>query len=398
MYTGNSSMLICVTNGDTNSSKRSVAMKNEIVLAGKLIEIIEASRNNALRKVNEELIRMYWSVGEYLSAESKNVVFGDKYIDTIAKEIQVMFPGIKGFNRRGLYRMKQFYELYKDNPTVSPLVTQISWTNHLLIMSGCKSDEEREFYIKLCIKESYSKRELERQIDSGYYERYMLSKEKLLPEPIKGLKENPFLDSYVIEFLDLPKNFRESDLRKGLIQNMKDFILEVGKDFTFIDEEYRVQIGGEDFRIDLLFFHRGLQCLVAFELKIGKFKPEYISKMDFYLEALDRQKKKENENPSVGMILCASKDDEVVEYAMSRTLSPMMVAEYKLQLPDKAVLQKKLQELINMPLIKEYFSLCCCEFILSTIFMPVKIMPANMANTTMKSSENAIEITEIKLL
>lgn len=236
---------------------------------------------------------------------------------------------------------------------MSAVLTQISWTNHLAIMSKAKTVEERHFYITLCIKESYSSRELERQIDSGYYERYMLSKEKLLPEPIKGLKENPFLDSYVIEFLDLPKNFKESDLRKGLIQNMKDFILEVGKDFTFIDEEYRVQVGGEDFRIDLLFFHRGLQCLVAFELKIGKFKPEYISKMDFYLEALDRQKKKENENPSVGMILCASKDDEVVEYAMSRTLSPMMVAEYKLQLPDKAVLQKKLQELINMPLIEE---------------------------------------------
>ena len=213
--------------------------------------------------------------------------------------------------------------------------------------------EERYFYISLCIKEAYSSRELERQVDSGYYERYMLSKEKLLPEPIKGLKENPFLDSYVIEFLDLPKNFKESDLRKGLIQNMKDFILEVGKDFTFVDEECRVQVGGEDFRIDLLFFHRGLQCLVAFELKIGKFKPEYISKMDFYLEALDRQKKKENENPSVGMILCASKDDEVVEYAMSRTLSPMRGAEYKLHLPDKDVLQKKLQELINMPLIEE---------------------------------------------
>jgi len=236
---------------------------------------------------------------------------------------------------------------------VSALLTQISWTNHLAIMSKAKTMEERHFYITLCIKESYSSRELERQIDSGYYERYMLSKEKLLPEPIKGLKENPFLDSYVIEFLDLPKNFKESDLRKGLIQNMKEFILEVGKDFTFIDEEYRIQVGGEDFRIDLLFFHRGLQCLVAFELKIGKFKPEYISKMDFYLEALDCQKKKENENPSVGMILCASKDDEVVEYAISRTLSSMMVAEYKLQLPDKAVLQKKLQELINIPLIEE---------------------------------------------
>ena len=328
-------------------------MGNEIILAGNLIEIIESSRKNALRKVNEELIRMYWLVGEYLSVESKNVSFGDKYIDAIAKEIKDVFPGIKGFNRRGLYRMKQFYELYKDNSIVTPLLTQLSWSNHLLIMSGCKSNMEREFYMRLCIKEVYSKRELERQINSGYYERYMLSKEKLLPEPIKGLKETPFLDSYVIEFLDLPKNFKESDLRKGLIQNMKDFILEVGKDFTFIDEEYRVQVGGEDFRIDLLFFHRGLQCLVAFELKIGKFKPEYISKMDFYLEALDRQKKKENENPSVGMILCASKDDEVVEYAMSRTLSPMMVAEYKLQLPDKAVLQKKLQELINMPLIEE---------------------------------------------
>ena len=328
-------------------------MKSEVGFAGNLIKIIENSRNNALRRVNEELIQMYWKVGEYLSKESKNTAFGDDYINSIAKEIQSAFPGIKGFTRRGLYRMKQFYEMYCEDEFVSALLTQISWTNHLLIMSKAKTVEERHFYITLCVQESYSSRELERQIESSYYERYMLSKEKILPEPIKGLKENPFLDSYVIEFLDLPKNFKESDLRKGLIQNMKDFILEVGKDFTFIDEEYRVQVGGEDFRIDLLFFHRGLQCLVAFELKIGKFKPEYISKMDFYLEALDRQKKRENENPSVGMILCASKDDEVVEYAMSRTLSPMMVSEYKLQLPDKAVLQKKLQELINMPLIEE---------------------------------------------
>ena len=324
-------------------------MKNEIDFAGNIIKIIENSRNNALKKVNEELIQMYWKVGEYLSKEAEKTVFGDDYINSIAKEIQSAFPGIKGFTRRGLYRMKQFYETYCGDEFVSALLTQISWTNHLMIMSKAKTVEERHFYIK----EAYSSRELERQIESAYYERYVFSQEKLLPEPIKGLKENPFLDSYVIEFLDLPKNFKESDLRKGLIQNMKDFILEVGKDFTFIDEEYRVQVGGEDFRMDLLFFHRGLQCLVAFELKIGKFKPEYISKMDFYLEALDRQKKKENENPSVGIILCASKDDEVVEYAMSRTLSPMMVSEYKLQLPEKAVLQKKLQELINMSLIEE---------------------------------------------
>lgn len=328
-------------------------MSNDLIPAAGLIHIIEESRQNALKKVNEELIKMYWKVGEFLSRETEHATYGDAYIDEISKEIQETFPGIKGFNRRGLYRMKKFYETYKDNEIVSPLVSQISWTNHLLIMSGCKTDEEREFYIRLCIKENYSKRQLERQLDSGYYERYMLSKETLLPESVKSLGENPFLDSYVMEFLDLPNEFHENDLRKALIRNMKDFILELGKDFTFVDEEYKVQVGGDDFRIDLLFYHRGLQCLVAIELKIGKFKPEYISKLDFYLEALDRQVKKENENPSVGLLLCAAKNDEVVEYAMSRTMSPMLVSQYQLQLPDKAVLEKKLQQLVNIPQIED---------------------------------------------
>lgn len=326
---------------------------NDMVPIAYLVNIINESRQNALKKVNEELINMYWKVGEFLSKESEQAVFGDAYIDSIAKGIQDAFPGIKGFNRRGLYRMKKFYETYKDNKTVTPLMTQISWTNHLLIMSGCKTDAEREFYIRLSIKENYSKRQLERQLESGYYERYVLSKDLLLPENVKRLGENPFLDSYIIEFLDLPNEYRESDLRKALIENMKDFILELGKDFTFIDEEYKVQVGGEDFRIDLLFYHRGLQCLVAMELKIGKFKPEYISKMDFYLEALDRQVKKENENPSVGLLLCASKNDEVVEYAMSRTMSPMLVSKYQLLLPDKEVLERKLQQLVNIPQIEE---------------------------------------------
>lgn len=328
-------------------------MGNDLISAAGLIQIIDESRQNALKKVNEELINMYWKVGEFLSKEAEQATFGDAYIDGIASEIQEAFPGIKGFNRRGLYRMKRFYETYKDNEIVTPLVTQISWTNHLLIMSGCKTDEEREFYICLCIKENYSKRQLERQLDSGYYERYMLSKDVLLPESVKKLGENPFLDSYVMEFLDLPNEYHENDLRKALIRNMKDFILELGKDFTFIDEEYKVQVGGDDFRIDLLFFHRGLQCLVAMELKIGKFKPEYISKMDFYLEALDRQVKKENENPSVGLLLCVSKNDEVVEYAMSRTMSPMLVSQYQLQLPDKTILEKKLQQLVNIPQIED---------------------------------------------
>lgn len=315
-------------------------------------DIIETAKNSAYKKVNEELINMYWNIGAFLSKEAENTTFGDAYIDSISEYIQEQFPGIKGFNRRGLYRMKKFYETYADDEFVTALLTQISWTNHLAIMSKAKTVEERHFYITLCIKENYSSRELERQIESAYYERYMLSKEKVLPEPLKGLKENPFMDIYVVEFLDMPKIYKEQDFRKALIKNMKDFILELGKDFTFIDEEYKVQVGGEDFAIDLLFFHRGLQCLVAFELKIGKFKPEYISKMDFYLEALDRQKKKEHENPSVGLILCASKNDEVVEYAMSRSMSPMLVSEYKLQLPDKKILERKLQELVNVSQIE----------------------------------------------
>ena len=319
----------------------------------KVVNIIESAKERAYRKVNEELITMYRDIGEYISKQSKNSSYGDAFVQKLADFFSENYPELKGFNRRGLYRMKQFYELYQGEEKVSPLVTQISWTNHLLIMSGCKTDEEREFYIRLCIKENYSKRQLERQLDSGYYERYMLSKETLLPESVKKLGENPFLDSYVMEFLDLPNEFHENDLRKALIRNMKDFILELGKDFTFIDEEYKVQVGGDDFRIDLLFYHRGLQCLVAIELKIGKFKPEYISKLDFYLEALDRQVKKENENPSVGLLLCASKNDEVVEYAMSRTMSPMLVSQYQLQLPDKTILEKKLQQLVNIPQIED---------------------------------------------
>ena len=295
---------------------------------------------------------MYHKVGKFLSEKSQEAAYGDGYIDSLANYIQNRFPGIKGFNRRGLCRMKQFYELYAGNEKMSALLTQLSWTNHLLIMSGCKSDEEREFYMKLAIKERYSSRQLERQMDSGYYERYMLSKNKLLPDPIQS-RQNPFLDQYVVEFLDLPDTFHENDFRKALVKGMRDFILELGKDFSFIGEEYPIQVGGEDYRIDLLFFNRSLHCLVAIELKVGKFKPEYVSKMDFYLEGLDRQVRKPDENPSVGLLLCASKNDEVVEYDMSRTLSPMMVAQYQLQLPDKDVLRKKLQELINLPEIDE---------------------------------------------
>ena len=263
------------------------------------------------------------------------------------------YPTMKGFTRPGIYRMKQFYETYKDNEIVSTLLRQISWSNNVKILSSTNSIEEKEFYIRMCIKNNYTARELDRQISSGYFHRYMLSNDKANQSIEKATGEEDYpntriLDTYSLEFLDLPNQYSEKDLKKAIISNMKDFILEIGKDFTYVGEEYRVQVGNQDFYIDLLFYNRALSCLVAFELKIDDFKPEYISKMDFYLEALDRQERKENENPSVGVILCASKDEQVVEYAMSRSMSPTMVSQYTLKLIDKKLLEEKLKEIKNI--------------------------------------------------
>lgn len=313
-----------------------------------IITIIENAKSRALKAVNKELITLYWEVGKYLSDLCYNSKFGDKVIKEVETYIKKNNPTIKGFNSRGLYRMKQFYELYKDDEFVSTLLTQISWSNHLLIMSSTKTMEERHFYIELCIKNQYSFRELERQIDSAYYQRYMLSTIKPLPEKVPNEVKGNILDTYVLEFLDLPKRYTEHNLRKAIVENLKSFILEFGKDFTFIGEEYRIQVGGQDFYIDLLFYNRALSCLVPIELKIEKFKPEHIGQLNFYLEALDRDVRKPNENPSVGFILCTSKDDTIVEYSLSRTMSKAMVAEYILKLPDKKVLEDKVREIIML--------------------------------------------------
>ena len=315
-----------------------------------VVNIIEKARERAYRKVNEELILMYRDVGKYISEHVESATYGDSFVDGLADFFAKNYPDLKGFNRRGLYRMKQFYELYKDDEKVSTLLTQLSWSNHLKIMSSCKSAEERLFYMALCVKERYSARELARQIDGGYYERYMLSQKPTTPAiaEAKRATGNVFLDTYTLDFLDLPESVSERDFSSAIVNNLKNFILEIGKDFTFIGQEYRVQVGNHDYFIDLLFFHRGLSCLVAFELKIGEFKPEYVGKMNLYLEALDRDVKKDNENPSVGVILCASKDDEVVEYALSRSLSPTLVSEYRLKLIDKKLLQRKLKEYVEL--------------------------------------------------
>jgi len=246
--------------------------------------------------------------------------------------------------------MKQFYETYYENTKLSPLVRELSWTNNLIIISKSNSDKEREFYLRYSIKENLSKRELERQMDSAVFERTLLSDEKLSPvlRELYPAANQFFKDDYVFDFLTLPKSFSERNLRTAIIQNLKEFILEFGKDFAFVGEEYRLQVGKKDFYIDLVFYHRELQCLVAIDLKITDFKPEYLGKMEFYLETLDQDVKKTHEKPSVGIILCKNKDSKVVEYAMNRSISPTLVSKYETKLIDKEILENKLDEFFEL--------------------------------------------------
>ena len=318
-----------------------------------IVELVEKRKNNAYKKVNEELILLYLEVGKFLEELKENSKYGDKITTKASEFMRSNYPNIKGFTKRNIERMIQFYNIYRDDEIATPLVTQLSWTNNLLILSGTKSKEERHFYLKLSIKNNYSKRELDRQISSSYYERYLLSNDKRLPKIINTINEENYpntkiLDTYTLEFLDLPNKFSEKDLKNAIIKNLKDFILEVGKDFTFIGSEYKIQVGNHDFFIDLLFYNRELSCLVAFELKLGEFKAEYLGKMNLYLEALDRDIKKKQENPSVGIILCSSKDNDVVEYSISKNISQTMISEYKLKLIDKKLLETKLKEMKNL--------------------------------------------------
>ncbi|MFH6958897.1 YhcG family protein [Flavobacterium aquidurense] len=298
-------------------------------------------------QVNTEMINLYWNIGQYIYNRIETAQWGKSVVKELADFLQRSEPDLKGFSDKNLWRMKQFYQTYKASPKLSALLREISWTNNLIILSRTKSIEEQEFYLRLSSQEKFSSRELERQINSGVFERTIIGNTKVssVMRELHPDITNTFKDSYIFDFLNLSDSYTESDLQKGLISQMKNFILELGKDFLFIAEEYKVQVGHSDFYIDLVFYHRGLQCLVAFELKSDKFKPEHLGQLNFYLEALDRDVKKQNENPSIGILLCKDQDHAVVEYALSRSLSPTMVAEYKIQLPDKKLLTQKLTDL-----------------------------------------------------
>ena len=313
---------------------------------GEITKLIEAAQQKAFQAVNTVLIDLYWHVGKIISHKVKSAEWGDGVVAQLAVHIAQTQPGLRGFTRPNLFRMRQFYEAYCDDKKVSPLVRQLPWTHNLIILSQGKRPEEREFYLRQAIQENWSKRELERQIKTALFERIILTPPKVSPlvTQTHPAALSVLKDAYWVEFLGLPDSHAEADLHQGLLKQLKDFLIELGRDFCFVGSEYPLQVGGRDFALDLLFFHRGLNCLVAIELKVGRFEPEYLGKLAFYLEALDRDVRKPHEHPALGVLLCASKDNEVVEYALSRTLSPALIAEYQTQLPDKKLLREKLHE------------------------------------------------------
>ena len=347
----------------------------------KIRSIILNHRNNALRAVNEESLLMSWHIGRIVSERIKTNEWGSKVVTQLSEYLRTKDPSLKGFSRRNIYNMVIFYNSYSDNTfleytkklpvtefvqpetafidnniIVQPETAQmpvilslLSFTNHIAIINNCKTTEERLFYILYAYKEKLNKRELQRCISTNKFASLAGNKKNFskgllqtYPQANTMLKDTAFVD-----FLNLPVKHSEKQLHKGILENMKQFILELGKDFLFIDSEYPLQVGASTFKIDLLFFHRGLQCLVAIELKSKKFKPEYIGQLEFYLEALDRDVKRSNENPSIGILLCQSADKSVVEYAMSRSLSPTMVAEYKRQLIPKETLRQSLNDFMS---------------------------------------------------
>jgi len=306
---------------------------------------IQSAKETAYQQINKTLVELYWNIGKHVSSQVEKADWGKNTVAQLANFIQQQEPNMSGFTASNIWRMKQFYEVYQQDEELATLWREIPWSHNRRIMT-LKTTEERGFYLQLCKQKKYSYRELERLIKTSTFERTMLANEKRSSAvtELPQATDDVFKDSYVFEFLDLPIPHKEKDLQQALLASLKDFILELGIGFTFIGQEHRLQVGNEDFAIDLLFFHRQLQCMVVFELKNRKFKPADLGQLEFYLEALDLNEKLPDENPSIGVLLCREKDDEVVKLALNRSLSPTVIADYEIQLIPKELLRKKLNE------------------------------------------------------
>jgi predicted nuclease of restriction endonuclease-like (RecB) superfamily len=311
-----------------------------------VLHLIQAARHRAFQAANAELINLYWNVGAYVSTRIAAESWGKGTVNQLSAYIQQRQPGIRGFSASNIWRMRQFHDTYRDQPKLATMLRELPWSSNLHILNKCKLPEEREFYLRMALHQGWQVREVARQIDASLFERTVLSPPKLstMLRELHPAAGEVFKDAYMLEFLGLPDEHLESDLHRALLHHLQKFITELGRDFCFIGSEHPIQVGGRDFSLDLLFFNRALNCLVAFELKIEEFQPAHLGQLNFYLEALDRDIRKPHENPSVGVLLCKSKDAEVVDYALSRSMSPAMIAEYKTNLPDRALLQRKLHE------------------------------------------------------
>jgi hypothetical protein len=312
-----------------------------------LVALVQERRVKVTRLVNREPIDLYWEIGRYLDERIEASGWGKGTVRQLSDVLLRHESGLRGFSSSNLWRMRQFYRTWRAAPNeVATLLRELPWSAHVDLLGRCATDAEREFYLRHALRENHSVRDLRRAIDTATFERVALADGKIatLSRVFPEESRRHFKDSYVVEFLGLPVAHSETDLRRALVHRLGQFLRELGRDFSFIGEEYPIQVGTRDGSIDLLFFHRGLNCLVAIELKITAFEPAHIGQLNFYLEALDRDVRKPHENPSIGILLCKTKDDEVVEYALSRITSPALVAEYQLQLPDKKLLQAKLHE------------------------------------------------------
>ncbi len=331
------------------AESKSVSAPQERAFA-EVVELIRASRDRTLIAVNSALIELYWKVGELVARKIITDGWGKGTVAALSAYIQRQHRGLRGFSPQNLWRMRQFFEAYQSRPELSTLLRELPWSANLHVLTKCKSPEEREFYLRTATRQRWSVREVARRIDSALFEQAALNPPKVstaLRKMHPGAQAI-FRDAYLIEFLDLPSGYDESDLHGGLVQNMRRFLTELGRDFCFISSEVPLQVGSKDFVLDLLFFHRELACLVAIELKVGEFAPEHLGKLEFYLEALDRDVRKPHEGPSIGVLLCAGRDSEVVEYALSRSVSPTLIAEYQIRLPDKKLLKAKLHEFYEL--------------------------------------------------
>lgn len=316
-----------------------------------IIGYIEQSKLKAFTEVNKALLRAYWDIGKELS---KNASYGESVVERLSKDLKFRYKDIKGYSIRNLWNMKRFYETYqKLQPVVAELLFQVSWTNHVLILDKTSSNEEKQFYLKMCIKERWSKRELNRQLDSSLFERYMLADKPervtaLIPKHESSDLIKHFKDEYVLEFLDLRREYSEQELEEAILDTLRDFFLEFGKSFTFVGSQYVIDIGGRENKVDLLFYHRELRCLVAVDLKIGEFKSAYVGQIQKYLAALDEKVRLPDEKESIGLILCKFKNHVEVRFALAKTLSPIKVATYTTKLPDKKLILKRLER-IKLP-------------------------------------------------